>query len=105
METSRIGRRPKRSDRPPRTGENRNCIRAKTLTNTPFIRPPMPWPAMSRISRGSTGAVTPMATMSIITVTKMKANAARRGLGPPSAGPDASGAKPAGGIGGSAIAD
>ncbi len=62
--------------------------------NRPFIQPACCWPpAMCSISLGSTGAVMPMAMVSMVTATKMKASAARRpDLTGTSAAPDASGA-------------
>ena len=74
------GRRPNLSDNTPSTGEKKNCISAKTVPKTPFqfaaefILPPR----KSRINFGNTGAINPSASMSSMTVTKMKAMAAGR---------------------------
>ncbi len=78
-----IGRRPKRSDSEPSIGENRNCISAQAVPNTPYtiaaraVLPPM----KSSTSFGSTGMMMPIANMSSRTVTKTNAKAARRGPG------------------------
>lgn len=72
-------RRPNRSDSEPSTGEKKNCIAANTPPNTP--RNPAPDavspPRNSTISRGSTGMMIPSASMSMATVMKMNAKAAR----------------------------
>ena len=89
MESRTTGRRPKRSEREPRTGEKKNCMAAKTVPKRPSMRAAelvSPWrkPAMRR---GRTGAIMPRASMSRVTVRKMKVAAARRGLpGPGSEG-------------------
>src|SRR5947199_209002 len=51
------GRRPKRSDTTPRTGEKKNCIAANTVPKMPFQSAAtfMLPPRKSRISFGSTG--------------------------------------------------
>ena len=76
------GRRPKRSDTTPRTGEKKNCIAANTVPKMPFQSAAMFMlpPRKSRISLGSTGAINPSASMSSMTVTKIKTTAARRVL-------------------------
>src|SRR5262245_5557424 len=74
-------RRPNRSDRAPSSGENRNCISAQAVPNTPKIpaaRAVSP-PTKRSTSFGSTGMIIPSASTSSRIVTKMKATAARRG--------------------------
>ena len=74
-------RRPKRSESEPRMGEHRNCISAHAVPNMPYtlaaraVSPPM----NCSTSRGSTGMMSPIASTSISTVTKMNATVARRG--------------------------
>jgi hypothetical protein len=75
------GRRPKRSDSEPSTGAAKNCIAAHDVPNQPTVRAES---AMSPrrnvlINSGSTGMIIPSASMSSMTVMKMKATAARRG--------------------------
>ncbi len=71
-------RRPKRSDSVPCTGEKMNCISmysvAKPLVHTAACAMLPPISCTTRC--GSTGMMMPNASMSSITVTKMKANAA-----------------------------
>src|ERR1051326_3690033 len=75
------GRRPNRSDSAPSTGENRNCISAQTVANSPTnseARAVSPARKLS-ISFGKTGITMPSASMSSSTVTKTNAKAALRG--------------------------
>ena len=74
------GRRPNLSDNTPSTGEKKNCINAKTVPKTPFhfAAEFMLPPRKSRINFGNTGAISPSASMSSMTVTKMNAMAAWR---------------------------
>src|SRR6266852_309754 len=74
------GRRPKRSDKTPMTGEKKNCISAKMVPNHPsqlaaLTESP---PRKSRINFGSTGAIKPSASMSSMIVMKIKTTAAGR---------------------------
>src|SRR5690606_36258560 len=81
---SRItGRRPKRSDSAPWIGEVTNWMPANTVPNTPtqYAALAVSPPTKSSIRCGSTGMITPNASTSISTVTKMKARAARRTRG------------------------
>lgn len=78
-----MGRRPKRSESEPRMGEQKNCMSAKTVPKMPSI-----WAAVTALlcmklemRRGRTGAIMPMASMSKVTVRKMKVAAARRAGG------------------------
>ena len=72
------GRRPYLSDSEPMIGEQTNCIPAHRATKTPLITPAWAFePTKSSISRGRTGMMIPMATISSTAVTKMKASAAR----------------------------
>src|SRR5215469_2666946 len=77
-----IGRLPKRSDKTPSQGENKNCISAKTTANRAlhFAAPVISPPRKSRISLGRTGIIKPIARMSSVTVTRMKMTAAGRDL-------------------------
>ncbi len=83
FEVRMIGRRPKRSDSAPCTGEEISCITAQLVPNTPKII--ASWPAFTCatcwISCGITGITIPIATMSSTMVMKMKMVAARRGCG------------------------
>jgi hypothetical protein len=80
MEIRITGRRPKRSESEPITGEARNCMAAQAATSMPFHRPALARePAKASISDGRTGITSPMANMSRTAVTRMKAMAARRG--------------------------
>jgi hypothetical protein len=73
------GRRPKRSDRDPITGEHRNCIDAHIATNSPFHKPiALVDPASSSISWGRTGMMMPIDMTSSRAVTRMKTIAAER---------------------------
>src|SRR5712691_1326560 len=74
------GRRPKRSDRTPMTGEKKNCIAAKIVPNHPSqLAALTESPARkSRISFGKTGAIKPSASMSSMMVMKIKTTAAGR---------------------------
>src|ERR1700735_2902945 len=76
------GRRPKRSESAPSTGEKRNCIAAHTVANSPtYSAARAVLPCMkSSISFGSTGTIMPSASISRTTVMKMNARAARRGF-------------------------
>src|SRR5580692_8462049 len=77
------GRRPKRSDKAPCTGENTNCINAQAVPNTPKIcaaRAVSP-PRKSTTSRGRTGMIMPSASMSSSTVMKTKTKAGARRAG------------------------
>lgn len=78
-----MGRRPKRSDSAPSTGEQRNCISAQTVPNTPNISAAraVSLPRNPATSLGSTGTIMPSARTSSTTVTKMKTSALRRGGG------------------------
>ena len=75
-----MGRRPKRSEREPRTGEKKNCMAAKVVPKRPSMR------AAAEVSlerkdsmrRGRTGAIMPRASMSSMTVRKMKVAAGAR---------------------------
>ena len=81
MEMSSTGRRPKRSDSAPSTGENTNCISAQAVPKKPKIsaaRGVSP-PSMLSISLGSTGMTMPSAMTSSSTMAKMKASAALGG--------------------------
>ena len=73
-------RRPKLSDSAPCSGENRNCIKAHAVPNTPkiFAASCVSPPTKSTTSFGSTGMTTPIASMSNRTVAKMKMKAASR---------------------------
>src|SRR5947209_9965322 len=64
----------------PRIGEKKNCMSAQVVTNKPmyFEARAMSPCRKSEMSRGSTGAMMPKASMSSRTVTKMKPRAARR---------------------------
>jgi glutathione peroxidase len=76
-----IGRRPNRSDSAPSTGDARNCITAQDVPKTPITsaaRAVSP-PSNCSMSFGSTGMITPSASMSSITVMKMNVTAARDG--------------------------
>ena len=77
------GRRPKRSDKAPWIGELKNCITMNAVANMPcHIVARAMSPAMNCLSRcGSTGMIRPKDRMSISTVMKMKASAARRTVG------------------------
>src|ERR1700676_5497313 len=69
-----IGRRPKRSDNAPRTGEKRNCIVAQAKAKYPMsteARATLP-PSNPLMRSGRTGAMMPMATRSSVTVMRMK---------------------------------
>src|SRR6266850_6234026 len=68
------GRRPKRSDKTPRTGEKTNCMIAKTNANQPLHHavPVISPPRKSKISFGKTGMINPIARMSSVTVTRIK---------------------------------
>ena len=82
MDMSSTGRRPKRSESAPSTGEKVNCIRAHEVPKMPKIsaaRGVSP-PSMVSISLGSTGMTMPSAMTSRSTMAKMKAIAALRGL-------------------------
>ena len=73
-------RRPKWSESEPCTGEKMNCMSAQAVPKTPYIcaaRAALP-PTKSCTSKGSTGMIMPKASMSMSTVTKMKATAALR---------------------------
>src|SRR5439155_8354684 len=74
------GRRPNRSDRTPRTGEKKNCIRAKTVPKMPsHVAALVALPLRKfRMSFGKTGAINPRASMSSMTVMKIKTTAALR---------------------------
>jgi len=64
---------------------------AKTVMKRPFISPASPAPPLIFLIRsGSTGAVMPMAMVSMVTATKMKAKAALRPRATPAAGAGAS---------------
>src|SRR5690606_2792463 len=79
---SRItGRRPKRSDNAPCTGAHANWIAANSTPNTPTHHDATDTSPPTNCSTrcGSTGMITPKASTSTSTVTKMKASAARRG--------------------------
>jgi hypothetical protein len=81
MDSSSTGRRPKRSDSAPRSGEHTNCIPAQVVPKIPYhsaARAVSP-PRKPLMSCGSTGMTIPNATMSSTSDTKMKARAARRG--------------------------
>ena len=73
------GRRPKRSESAPSSGENRTCIKPQTVANTPKISAaPAVSPSMKPSTMpGSTGIITPSASTSSVTVQKMKASARR----------------------------
>jgi hypothetical protein len=77
------GRRPKRSDSAPCTGEQKNWMAANSTPNTPTQctarTMSLPTNCISRC--GSTGMMSPNARMSIRTVTKMKTSAALRAPG------------------------
>src|SRR5260370_40650429 len=77
-----IGRRPKRSDKTPSSGEKKNGISAKTAANRPlnFAVAVITPPRKSRMSFGKTGMIKPIARTSRVTVTKMKMTAAWRFL-------------------------
>ena len=77
-----IGRRPNRSDNTPSTGEKTNCISAKTVPKIPnhFAALDASPPRKFKTSFGRTGAIKPSASMSSVTVTKMKTTAALRGF-------------------------
>ncbi len=64
-----MGRRPKRSDSEPSTGEKKNCMAANTIPKMPIISAvravELPKPPMRL---GSTGAIMPSASMSRPTV-------------------------------------
>ena len=73
------GRRPKRSDSDPITGEQRNCIPAHSATNSPFHKPAaLVAPDSCSISCGSTGMTMPIDMTSSHAVTRMKKIAAVR---------------------------
>jgi hypothetical protein len=74
------GRRPNRSDNTPSTGEKKNCIAAKIVPNHPsqFAALTALPPRKSRINLGRTGAISPSASMSSMTVMKIKTTAALR---------------------------
>src|SRR5690606_30095498 len=79
---SRItGLRPKRSDSAPWTGAHTNWIAANNTPNTPTHQAAFDTlpPTNCSTRCGSTGMITPKASTSTSTVTKMKASAARRG--------------------------
>src|SRR5665213_1317513 len=83
FDSSTTGRRPKRSESEPSTGEKKNCIPAKSVPKTPIILAVLeafPFRKPS-IRRGRTGAIMPSASISSVTVKKMKAAAARRPFG------------------------
>src|SRR6266404_611777 len=74
------GRRPKRSESSPSTGEKKNCMEAHVVANSPRYsdaRAVLP-PTKSEISLGRIGTTTPNDNMSSRTVTKMKPRAACR---------------------------
>src|SRR5581483_2901546 len=77
------GRRPRRSESAPRTGEKRNCIAAHTVPKSPKVRAAraVSPPSIVSTSFGRTGTIIPSASMSRTTVMKMKTSAARRGAG------------------------
>lgn len=73
------GRRPKRSDSAPMTGEAMNCISAQTDMKMPSISAALlKVPVKCRMSFGSTGMMMPMESMSSSTVMKMKTTAGER---------------------------
>src|SRR5512140_2224411 len=75
------GRRPKRSDSAPMTGEKKNCMNAHMVASRPnhsAARAVSPCRKPS-ISLGSTGSTTPSDSTSSTTVMKMKTIAAWRG--------------------------
>ena len=80
FEIRMTGRRPKRSDSAPCTGEAKNCISMKPVANSPCQTVPVAIspPVTCLSSAGSTGMTTPKASTSTSTVMKMKASAARR---------------------------
>ena len=80
LEARITGRRPKRSDSAPCTGENTNCMRPNSAPMMPVQRTAvaMSPPVMCCTRCGKTGMMMPKASMSIITVTKMKMTAALR---------------------------
>src|SRR3982074_2430611 len=64
-------------------GEQKNCMTAKTVPKRPSILAALevsPWRKPS-MRRGRTGAIMPRASMSSVTVKKIKVAAARRPLG------------------------
>ena len=77
-------RRPKLSDSVPCSGENKNCINAHAVPNTPNILAAscVSPPTKSTTSFGSTGMTMPMASMSRKMVAKMKTKAASRRTAP-----------------------
>src|SRR5580704_12155404 len=74
------GLRPKRSESAPCRGENTNCISAHTVPKMSSMSAArtVSLPRKFSTKRGSTGMITPIASMSSSTVTKTKANAACR---------------------------
>src|SRR5262245_14375554 len=72
--------RPKRSERPPSTGEKTNCISAQVVPNNPNTLAALAVSPPRKLSTsfGSTGITMPRASTSMTTVTKMKATAAGR---------------------------
>src|SRR5579859_1414332 len=81
QEMRMTGRRPKRSDHAPRSGENTNCIADHANPKRPIMeeaRAKSP-PSKLRIRSGSTGAMMPKARKSKATMTRMKAKVALPG--------------------------
>ncbi len=76
-----MGRRPKRSDNAPWTGEITNCISAQAVPNSLKISAARALSPERKptTSRGQTGMMMPSASMSSMTVMKMKTSAAGRG--------------------------
>src|SRR4051812_17670005 len=77
-----MGRLPTRSDKTPSTGENKNCISAQAVLKMPRVLDALDAspPRKFRISFGKTGAIRPNASMSSVTVMKIKVTAALRGF-------------------------
>ena len=79
---SSTGRRPKRSDRPPRIGEPKKLAMPKANATTPNqVVCSLGDDVKVPTSGGSTGMIRPIEIMSISTTSMMKGMAARRPLG------------------------
>src|SRR5687767_1529107 len=89
LERRITGRRPKRSDNAPSSGEKTNCMAAQIVPNRPNMRAAdaVSPPRKLSTSFGSTGMTSPRASTSSTTVMRMNATAARRGRGPAAASP------------------
>src|SRR5262249_19288879 len=77
-----IGRLPKRSDKTPSQGENKNCISANTTAKRAlhFAASVISPPRKSRMGLGKSGMINPFVRMARGALTRMKITAAGRDL-------------------------